>query len=175
MHSQQSYEGLWNCLIVSLFSRHGSFLTSPPITKWKNITMTTTKSPSFHTSTNSTCKPVSRERVVKHAGFSQYSTLIITRRKTSQQFQSLWHTKQELKQFKENTGASVRQVLHSAALDAKTYIETSLTADPTPSFGGQYHLCGLEHLLSRALKKHYVLQDQNASRMCLRSSADREN
>lgn len=138
-----------------------------PVIKCISITSTMTKT----AIRSSKRKIVSANK--KLVRFSESSTLIITRFKSREELKSLWHSRHELKELKQNANSSLRRILRTRTSDAKAYIKKSL-GDNTVLGANTEEFVGVEHALSahicnalclaRSKSIHDILEEQTRQR-----------
>jgi predicted HTH transcriptional regulator len=67
-----------------------------------------------------------KQKIVKRVCFSEHSALVLTRRNSINELMSLWYSKSQLKQFKQNARKSTQALLDSNPAAANAYIRTTL-------------------------------------------------
>jgi hypothetical protein len=107
-----------------------------------------------HTPLKCQSKPKGILKGMKKVRFSISSTSIHVNKKTHKEMKHSWYSDDEVEKFKEKALKSAKALMEESAHVAKAYIERTVDANPNPisgHFTGIKHVCGIEHLLCRAV------------------------
>ena len=115
----------------------------------------------------------------KKVRFAISSTGVYVNTKSKSELRSSWYTEEEVEKFKEKALKAAKGLMEESAHVAKAYIERTVSSNPSQlqgKFTGIKHVCGIEHLLCRAVCGMLlstrsesilaVIDEQERQRMC---------
>jgi hypothetical protein len=112
-------------------------------------------------------------RSTRRVRFSEYSTVIVTRRKTQEELKSVWYAKSEMKQFEKDARRATEVVLDRSAAAANAYIKKTLLGSQEKLVGTEL-ICGIEHGLSPEVTRVLLTARSKAINDVLQEQARQE-